>query len=80
MPSFIFAVTFVYTGSVFGERIQPAEYGGLNCQGTESSLKECSVISSFVTTYSELAYSNEREYAGVKCISKGEGSVGFVYM
>lgn len=50
------------------------EYGGLNCRGTESSIQQCSVTSTFVTAFSDLLFSNQRDYAGVKCIPKTSGN------
>ena len=49
------------------------EYGGFNCRGTESSLQECGVSSTFVPTLSDLIFSNHEDYAGVKCVPRTSG-------
>ena len=46
------------------------EFGGLTCRGTESTLQECSVSSAFVEVFSDLFFSNQRDYSGVKCIPR----------
>ena len=51
------------------------EYGGLNCQGTESSLDECAVSLSFVETWSNIYYCNQRDNAGVRCTPRMYGKL-----
>ena len=75
-----FPVALPYSGSAFGRRVQPAEYGGLICQGTELSLQQCAVSSSFVRTWSKLFFSNERDYAGVKCTPKEICKIVLLYL
>lgn len=70
-----FAVSVAYGGSAFSERIQPMEYGGFNCQGTESSLQQCAVTGTYVTIWSQLFFCNEEDYAGVRCIPKTHGEI-----
>jgi len=50
------------------------EYGGLICQGTESSLQECTVSQSYVETWSEHFYCNQGDYAGVRCTPRIYGN------
>ena len=57
-------------GSKFGQRLQAMEYGGMSCSGTESSLMQCRVNSYFVELWSQLIFSNQRNYAGVRCIPR----------
>ena len=49
------------------------EYGGIDCQGTESSLQECSVHSTIVRYLSEIFFANLENYAGVKCVPQTSG-------
>lgn len=72
---FFFAVSVTYTRSTFGQKVQPMEYGGLSCQGTESSLQECTVSQSFVDTFSKFFFCNQRDYAGVRCIPRTNGEM-----
>lgn len=51
-----FAVSVTYTRSTFGQKVQPMEYGGLSCQGAESSLQECTASQSFVETFSKFSF------------------------
>ena len=51
------------------------EYGGLNCQGTESSLDECAVSLSFVETRSNIYYCNQGDNAGVRCTPRMYGKL-----
>jgi len=67
-------------GSKFGEKIQPMEFGGLQCTGTESSLQQCTVGSSFVRTWSQHFFSNHEDYAGVRCIHRRAGKYVAVYL
>lgn len=46
------------------------EFGGLTCRGTESSLLQCTISGSFVRTWSKLFFSNQDDYAGVRCIRR----------
>jgi len=46
------------------------EFGGLACRGTESSLLQCTISDSFVRTWSKHFFSNQDDYAGVRCIRK----------
>ena len=60
-------------GSRFGQRLQAMEYGGLSCRGSETSLLHCGFSRSFVETWSKLFFSNQRDYAGVRCLPRKQG-------
>ena len=55
-------------GSKFGQRLQAMEYGGMFCRGNETSLLHCRVHRSFTEILSRFIISNQRDYAGVRCI------------
>ena len=54
--------------SKFGERLQVMEYGGIECRGNETSLLHCRVFDPYVEILSNFIISNQRDYAGVRCI------------
>ena len=58
------------SGSKFGQRLQPMEYGGMYCRGNEASILHCEVNTGFVETWSKLFFSNQGDYAGVRCIPR----------
>ena len=73
LKSTLFSVSVPYFRSIFGQRYQPMEFGGLFCRGTESSLQECDVSSYYVMRRSNFGYCNQWDYVGVKCIPRITG-------
>ena len=75
-----FTAPRAYTNSEFGQRLQPMEYGGLICQGTESSLQDCAVSQSHVETWSDHVYCDQGDSAGVRCTPRIYGKTACRYI